>query len=61
MAPVKELMTEWTQEAASASHDCEDEDWGRALKLRKLRLQDFSAALEMIRPTAVDQAAYAAP
>ena len=65
MAPIKELMASgWSgEDLMVASGGCtqqEEGGWGRAVRLRKLCLRDFSAAIEMIRPSAVDQADYAA-
>ena len=67
MAPIKELMASgWSgeEELMVASGGCTMQQveggWGRSVRLRKLCLRDFSAAIEMIRPSAVDQADYAA-
>ena len=73
MAPVKELMSVLSaaktgkgdglvNRSALACSGSGDNDWGRAqhMKLRKLSAEDFSSALEVIRPTSVDQMDYAA-
>ena len=70
MAPVKELMLLLSARegsrgpATSGPHDyCGNDEWDRAhsiTRLRKLSAEDFSSALDVIRPTSVDQVDYAA-
>ena len=67
MAPVKELMSVLSaatpgKENGFVSLACSgsgDTDWDRAQHM-KLSAEDFSSALEVIRPTSVDQVDYAA-